>query len=137
MKIVTYNKKTGNFLSIIDFSGDDTSHIETDTIGFIKWSSNINFELNYCKDGELLERPPKPFRIAQWDGEKWYNPKTIEQQWDTIRHERDNLLLKCDWTQLPDVPLTTKELWITYRQELRDITNQTDPFNIVWPEPPQ
>jgi hypothetical protein len=26
--------------------------------------------------------------------------------------------------------------WRSYRQALRDITDQPDPFNISWPEPP-
>ena len=53
-----------------------------------------------------------------------------------IRVERDKRLSSSDWTQLPDVPLQTKELWAIYRQALRDITQQPDPFNITWPEPP-
>lgn len=56
--------------------------------------------------------------------------------WRAIKNERNLLLEASDWTQLPDVPLDTKEAWADYRQELRDITNQPDPFNIVWPIPP-
>jgi hypothetical protein len=60
-----------------------------------------------------------------------------ESQWETIRIERNKRLSECDWTQLPDIPQATKELWEPYRQELRDITNQSDPYNITWPTPPQ
>lgn len=56
-----------------------------------------------------------------------------EAQWVAIRAERNNLLADCDWTQLPDAPVDTAA-WAVYRQALRDITTQTDPFNIVWPE---
>ena len=35
-----------------------------------------------------------------------------------------------------DVPNSTKILWQNYRQELRDITKQADPFNITWPGEP-
>jgi hypothetical protein len=38
---------------------------------------------------------------------------------------------------MPDVNISTKESWAIYRQALRDITNQADPFNITWPTPPQ
>lgn len=64
--------------------------------------------------------------------------KETEQKWETIRAERNNLLLQSDWTQLYDVPLTTeiKQQWMDYRQELRDVTQQTDPDNIVWPVKP-
>jgi hypothetical protein len=42
-----------------------------------------------------------------------------------------------DWTQLPDVPQATKDLWTPYRQALRDITDQPGyPHNIDWPTPP-
>lgn len=50
---------------------------------------------------------------------------------------RNRLLSMTDWTQLPDVPLVTKELWVAYRQMLRDITAQPGfPRDIVWPVPP-
>jgi len=60
------------------------------------------------------------------------------EQWAVVRAQRDGKLLSCDWTQLADVPLTEpkKEAWQTYRQALRDITTQSDPFNISWPTPP-
>ena len=53
-----------------------------------------------------------------------------------LRFHRDVLLAQSDWTQLPDVPIATKEAWAVYRQALRDITLQADPFNIVWPVAP-
>lgn len=56
-------------------------------------------------------------------------------QWAAIRAERNTLLAQYDWTQLPDAPVDTAA-WATYRQELRDITDQADPFNIEWPVVP-
>ena len=53
------------------------------------------------------------------------------------RTQRDALLNASDWTQLPDVPLTTKEVWATYRQALRDITLQPGyPHDVDWPTSP-
>jgi hypothetical protein len=60
----------------------------------------------------------------------------IENKWNEIRELRNELLIECDWTQLGDIPESTKNLWTIYRQELRDITNQSNPFNIVWPVKP-
>jgi hypothetical protein len=60
----------------------------------------------------------------------------IEDKWEEVRLLRNELLLECDWTQLVDIPTETKELWQTYRQGLRDITSQTNPFLIVWPVKP-
>lgn len=58
--------------------------------------------------------------------------------WVSIRLERNALLTASDWTQLPDAALTNVQAanWATYRQALRDITTQADPFNIVWPKAP-
>lgn len=58
-----------------------------------------------------------------------------ESLWANVRADRNRRLAACDWTQLPDAPVDAAE-WATYRQELRDITTQTDPLNIVWPTEP-
>ena len=60
----------------------------------------------------------------------------IEAKWGEIREIRNELLQECDWTKLGDIPAETKAIWQTYRQELRDVTNQSSPFNIVWPVKP-
>ena len=60
----------------------------------------------------------------------------LENQWEEIRLIRNQLLTECDWTQLSDIPTEIKELWQTYRQSLRDITSQTNPFSINWPVKP-
>jgi hypothetical protein len=59
----------------------------------------------------------------------------VGAQWPVIRAERNKLLAACDWTQLPDAPVDAAA-WTTYRQALRDITTQANPFTIVWPESP-
>jgi hypothetical protein len=60
----------------------------------------------------------------------------LENQWFVIREIRNELLSECDWTQLSDIPSETKAIWSEYRQSLRDITSQTNPFNITWPVKP-
>jgi hypothetical protein len=60
----------------------------------------------------------------------------VENQWFIVRTQRNELLSECDWTQLADIPSETKELWQTYRQTLRDITSQSNPFSINWPVKP-
>ena len=61
-----------------------------------------------------------------------------DRQWEDIRVMRNQYLSQSDWTQLPDSPLNTeqKTAWATYRQDLRDVTLQPDPFNITWPTKP-
>jgi hypothetical protein len=60
----------------------------------------------------------------------------LENQWFIVRETRNELLAECDWTQLSDISHAIKDLWSTYRQELREITNQSNPFNIEWPVKP-
>jgi hypothetical protein len=60
-------------------------------------------------------------------------------RWDILRSQRNNKLSACDWTQLPDSPLSTqeKEDWATYRQALRDLPDNTsDPDSPTWPTEP-
>ena len=56
---------------------------------------------------------------------------------DVIRQQRNQLLKASDWTQVADAPVD-KQAWATYRQALRDITEQAGfPNNVVFPTPPQ
>lgn len=64
-----------------------------------------------------------------------YVLESISPDWAEInRGKRNKLLRDSDWTQLPDVPLATKDAWATYRQELRDLPERDDWPNIEnWP----
>ena len=54
-----------------------------------------------------------------------------------VRHIRNLLLAETDWTQNPDVPQATKDLWAPYRQQLRDMTITYQDLNgAVWPDKP-
>lgn len=62
-----------------------------------------------------------------------------EETWDYIREVRNRLLLECDWTQLADSPLSVevKADWATYRQSLRDITEDFETVEeVIWPTKP-
>lgn len=70
---------------------------------------------------------------------KPYVPPSLSQERmaNDVRIERDLLLQASDWTQLPDVPQATKDLWAPYRQALRDIPLQPGfPASIIWPKRP-
>jgi hypothetical protein len=56
-------------------------------------------------------------------------------QWVVVRAERDLLLDKCDWwvTKAIEKNATISAEQQAYRDALRDITTQSDPFNIAWP----
>lgn len=71
-------------------------------------------------------------------GEVIEQPYTESTALDAVRKVRNQLLYDCDWTQLPDSPLSEeeREQWRVYRQALRDITENFQ-WNITkWPETP-
>jgi hypothetical protein len=64
----------------------------------------------------------------------------VQRQWDSLRFIRNARLAACDWTQMPDSPLSAamKANWATYRQSLRDLPENTvDPSAPVWPSEPE
>ena len=79
------------------------------------------------------------------DGGKVYNIKVesttadeqaalTTNQWYLIRAQRNSLIERTDWRAGSDVTLSDE--WKTYRQALRDVPTQSDPFNITWPTEP-
>lgn len=66
--------------------------------------------------------------------------RTTEQKTADARDERDGALKACDWTVMPDSPLSDskKTEWQTYRQALRDVPAQSGfPNTINWPTMPE
>jgi hypothetical protein len=54
----------------------------------------------------------------------------------SVRRKRDALLGKTDWMALSDV--TMKDVWSSYRQQLRDLTSQVGfPYSVEWPVKPE
>jgi len=67
----------------------------------------------------------------------------LQQEWDStatvrtlgfIRQERDKKLAETDWWASSDLTITDEQR--AYRQALRDVPSQADPFNITWPTKP-
>ena len=95
-------------------------------------------------DAERARKLVKPEFPAAWSNESmsWVDTRSsqerIAQQWVKVRAERDALLESTDWVVIKQAeaggPLPTP--WRQYRDALRDITVQPDPFNLVWPTPP-
>ena len=101
------------------------------------------FDDDYTKD--VIELTPtlsgsvyiQTYQIT--DADETTLNKRKEIKWEEVREERNTLLSDCDWTQFQDSPITGSKLteWQTYRQSLRDITNQENPYNITWPTKPE
>lgn len=70
--------------------------------------------------------------LSNEESQTLYDSKAAE-----IRAERYRLLIETDWTQLKDVPVNVSSLWVTYREQLRDVSIQPGfPFEVVWPTAP-
>jgi hypothetical protein len=62
---------------------------------------------------------------------------TNENLFERIRVWRDAELRNSDWTQLSDA-VCDKDAWVTYRQALRDLPNQSDnPTDLIFPTKPE
>lgn len=135
---------------IIEQGYSESETLNTDEIIV---EDSVSATTHYIVDGvpvpysaEVAERrknrPQDPWMIWSILAGDWVDPRAenvrIESQWIKVREQRNSLLAQSDWTTLPDSPLSQeqKQQWIVYRQALRDVTIQPDPFNIVWPTKP-
>lgn len=114
-KLVAYFYQLG----ILDISGKfmvgETEGIET----IIFW------------DSEFLGEFPSEDKL-----DSAYLKYTEKNKADEIRESRNNLLIASDWTQVLDAPVD-RSAWATYRQALRDISNQAGfPWEVQWPTQP-
>lgn len=88
---------------------------------------------------DLLAKNAEGLKISWVNGAAQTAAPEISLTWNDVRNKRDSLLSSSDYTQLPDAPFTPeeKQAWTTYRQALREVTNQqVDPSAVVWPSPP-
>ena len=102
-----------------------------------------------------VEDPPASIpdtQILEWTGTSWnIRDKSeleleleLERKWQEVRSQRDYILSLLDWKFLRNQSQTRLNITLTdsiesldtYAQALRDITLQSDPYNIVWPTAP-
>lgn len=90
---------------------------------------------HHVANGVLVNHgtPPTRFHAFDYNTKQW--TLDTSRAWAEVRSKRAQILKDSDYTQLSDSP-KNKQKWATYRQALRDITNQADPSNIVWPVEP-
>lgn len=82
----------------------------------------------------------EPFDGCKWDGGKWIIDEEILM--GKIRGVRNGLLDNCDITNCnaelwEDMIPTKKDGWRTYKQALRDLPENVDVHNPVYPEKPE
>lgn len=117
--LVEFDETHPDFDLLYALTIDDTAGVGAEYLAPIQGGVKYNFDtqrFEFTKD-----TPPDVFEIAR---------NTRNQM---IR-ETDDLML------VPDMPQSLKDQLVTYRQALRDVTNNltadTNPANIVWPERP-
>ncbi len=73
-------------------------------------------------DGKSGTQEYVPLTDAEWEDHKARQRDAIPMDIERHKSMRNALLRDCDWTQLPDSPLTPEESnqWQKHRQELRD-----------------
>lgn len=117
---------------------DDWVKLDDEAAPFLFGAINQGFPVRVTQGRVEVEqsKSPSPWHSWDWEARQWADRRDVATAWAAVRAERDALLKATDWTQLPDVPPSTRALWTGYRQALRDITEQSDPFSVVWPVAP-
>ena len=74
-------------------------------------------------DGKVIPLTAQEIAQRQAEATAW-EAGSFDRALNSLRQKRNSLLSSSDWTVLTDSPLTTTEKtnWKTYRQALRDIT---------------
>lgn len=106
---------------------------------FVETDSLCDPNTHYFLNGAVVKKPEKPSNSSFWDAAtlSWIENSQLKEV--EVKGSRNTLLNASDWTQIPNNALTAEQqaAWATYRQELRDITQQSGyPFNVVWPVAP-
>ena len=88
-------------------------------------------------DGVLVELTDEQETFRTTEEKAWTDAAPARRMVE-LRRQRDALLVETDYMALGDVTLS--DAWKTYRQALRDITDQTPSddvlSNITWPTKP-
>lgn len=129
-----YKETTGQILRVVG-----TDNIESQLAeGEAYLQGACDDSKYYVESGSRVEMPLKPSEYSSFNYETKQWVENTTRLTADVKTKRKSLLNGSDWTQLPDVPLTTKTAWAAYRQALRDITTQVGyPTEIIWPTPPQ
>jgi hypothetical protein len=93
---------------------------------------------------QAAAKAARPQPGMRWDNTAmaWIDPRPPEQvqaaAWVDVRTKRDKLLTQCDWVVIRATERgePVPSAWLSYRQALRDVTQQPDPLAIEWPTIP-
>ena len=109
-------------------------------MAYAKIENNIVVYKSYDIKPELTEIPDNVCcgMVQNEDGTFSNPPKQFDNEIVKLRDKRNQLLAQTDWMGNSDVQMSTE--WQTYRQNLRDITNElttvADIEAVTWPTKP-
>tara|TARA_R100000734_G_C3277769_1_gene72149 strand:+ start:478 stop:762 length:285 start_codon:yes stop_codon:yes gene_type:complete len=89
-------------------------------------------------DGVIVDMTDEEIAARQAEEKEWADGAAARNL-SSLREERNRLLAETDWLIVMHKEKGTNipTAWKTYRQELRDITNDYTSLNdVVWPEKP-
>ena len=72
-------------------------------------------------NGQIVPLTAEEIAQRQQDEIAWNNG-AFDRAMADLRQRRDAMLKSCDWVMMSDSPIADKSNWETYRQALRDIT---------------
>ena len=132
--LATVTSEDENGHKTYDFSGEDYEIVETDAP--LSYQDEEGNTISFNQSGHIHDRH---YHLT-WDGSAIIPDDTAltayqtAEKWKNVRADRNRKLAETDYLALNDQNLSAE--MTTYRQALRDITTQSDPDNITWPEKP-
>lgn len=145
--IFAWGNKSGQPIDKESLEKFNETVIEENTYNLLQ--KNSMFKHKYINNKLINTGEPifPPSAHSIWDNElnKWKDPRPqtaiIDEKWEEVRLKRNELLTESDWTDTLSAKARLGDelynAWQQYRQALRDVTNQADPFTITWPTAPQ
>ena len=134
------------------YTENDLNSQRRDNLNLLEISEYISINDGYVLNNQYIPftleqkflKNNKPYYPVKWNNismswEDLRSPQQkIDQQWYIVKSQRDQFLQQSDWrvVKASDTGIPLSQEWKDYRQALRDITTQADPFNIIWPTPP-
>jgi hypothetical protein len=144
---IIYNTISGEIIqlcSVVDLA--DISHLLVEGISQLELAKPIiDTNRYYVQANQLVIMPeqPGPYYKFDYQTKTWQDVRTEAQKFQQasreILNQRKQLLDSTDWIVVKAVDTGTPipTAWQTYRQELRDVTNQTGyPYQVTWPTKP-
>lgn len=98
------------------------------------------YEVEEEVDGKMFKLVSgTPVAMTQEEKDEYYLSLRTTYSYAALRRDRNEMLMRSDWTQLPNSGLSEAKIaeWETYRQALRDLPeNMTEDLTYTLPESP-